>query len=194
MITLLLNLLFLISFNIDQNKLIENENISVVFEINLLEETKKKNTYSIKFILKNKVNKPLYYVASYIKSEKKINTIDNDIFKEEDNDIGDVGSNAPPPLSSSAYVNSGGAAKVDSESASRVGGKKSSTQSKKEEKVSSENTLIKYYLNNDLLRLHLEEARPSKFKILSPEERAYTFLIIKKKSIFLFHLIILQIK
>jgi hypothetical protein len=175
MITLLLNLLFLISFNIDQNKLIENENISVVFEINLLEETKKKNTYSIKFILKNKVNKPLYYVASYIKSEKKINTIDNDIFKEEDNDIGDVGSNAPPPLSSSAYVNSGGAAKVDSESASRVGGKKLSTQSKKEEKVSSENTLIKYYLNNDLLRLHLEEARPSKFKILSPEERAYFF-------------------
>ena len=72
MITILLNLLLLIFLSKDQNKLIENENISVMYVIDLIEETKKKKTYNIKFILKNKANKPLYYVASYEKSQKKL--------------------------------------------------------------------------------------------------------------------------
>ncbi len=175
MITILLNLLLLIFLSKDQNKLIENENISVMYVIDLIEETKKKKTYNIKFILKNKANKPLYYVASYEKSQKKISISESGLFSEDDNEIADIGSNAPPPLSSSAYVDSGGAAKVDSESSSRVGGKKSSTQSRKEDKTSTENTLIEYNLNNDLVRFHLEEARPSKFTTLSPEERIYFF-------------------
>ena len=54
MITLFIKSLFLIFALSDQNKLIENENISVEYVFNLVEETKKKNTYNIKFILKNK--------------------------------------------------------------------------------------------------------------------------------------------
>ena len=74
MITLFIKSLFLIFPLSDQNKLVENENISVEYVFNLIEETKKKNTYNIKFILKNKAQKPLYYVASYVKSETKIST------------------------------------------------------------------------------------------------------------------------
>ncbi len=175
MIIVLINLLFLISTNKDQNKLIENDNIIIEYEVDIVEETKKKNTYNIKFILTNKVKKPLYYVATYIKSEQKINSNDSKIFSEENNDIGDLGSNAPPPLSTSSYVDSGGAAKVDSESSSRVGGKKSSIQSKKNNETSLENKLVEYNLNNDLMRLHLDEARPSRFTILSSQEKIYFF-------------------
>ena len=107
MITILLNLLLLIFLSKDQNKLIENENISVMYVIDLIEETKKKKTYNIKFILKNKANKPLYYVASYEKSQKKISTSESGLFSEDDNEIADIGSNAL--RSSSAYVDSGGA-------------------------------------------------------------------------------------
>ena len=76
----LFNLLLLI-FSIQfQNKFIENQNISIEFDFELTEETKKKNTYKIKFTLKNKKNKPLYYVADYIKSETKININNTLIF------------------------------------------------------------------------------------------------------------------
>ena len=175
MINVLVNLLILISSFKDQNKLIENEYISVVYVVDLVEETKKKNTYNIKFKLTNKVNKPLYYVSSFIKSEQKINVTDPKIFSEENNDIGDLGSNAPPPLTSSSYVNSGGKAKVDSESSTKVGGKKTSIQSRKKVDVNKENKIVEYYLNNDLIRLHLDESRPSKFTILSSQEKIYFF-------------------
>lgn len=175
MITVLIKLLFLLSPSKDQSKLIENENISVEYVVDLIEETKKKNTYNIKFILKNKVNKPLYYVSYYLKSKKKINTSNTEIFSEDINDVVEIGSFAPPPLTSSSYVNSGGAAKVDSESSTKVGGKKSSTQSKKEVNINTDNISVEYNLNNDLVRLHLEEARPSKFTILSNKERTYFF-------------------
>lgn len=167
MITVFINSLFLIFPLSDQNKLIENENISVEYVFNLVEETKKKNTYNIKFILKNKAQKPLYYVASYVKSETKISTNNLNLVSDKTDEIDDVGSNAPPPLSSSAYVDSGGAAKVDSESSSRVGGKKSSSTSKKDDIKTAQNTFIEYSLNNDLIMLNLEEAKPSKFTIFS---------------------------
>ena len=48
MITVFIKSLFLIFPLYDQNKLIENENISVEYVFNLVEETKKKNTYNIK--------------------------------------------------------------------------------------------------------------------------------------------------
>ena len=115
----LFNLLLLILSIQSQNKFIENQNIIIEFDFELTEETKKKNTYKIKFTLKNKKNKPLYYVADYIKSETKININNFSTVNENSNSINDVGSSAPPPLSSSAYVDSGGAAKVDSESSSK---------------------------------------------------------------------------
>ena len=167
MITVFIKSLFLIFPLSDQNKLIENENISVEYIFNLVEETKKKNTYNIKFILKNKTQKPLYYVASYVKSETKISTNNLNLVSDKTDEMDDVGANAPPPLSSSAYVDSGGAAKVDSESSSKVGGKKSSSTSKKDDIKTAQSTSVEYLLNNDLIMLNLEEAKPSKFTIFS---------------------------
>ena len=183
MITVFIKSLFLIFPLSDQNKLIENENISVEYVFNLVEETKKKNTYNIKFILKNKAQKPLYYVASYVKSEKKISTNNLNLVSDKTNEIDDVGSNAPPPLSSSAYVDSGGAAKVDSESSSSVGGKKSSSTSKKDDIKTAQSTFVEYSLNNDLIMLNLEEAKPSKFTIFSSVKQDKIFFFNNREKI-----------
>ena len=183
MITVFIKSLFLIFALSDQNKLIENENISVEYVFNLVEETKKKNTYNIKFILKNKTQKPLYYVASYVKSEKKISTNNLNLVSDKTDEIDDVGSNAPPPLSSSAYVDSGGAAKVDSESSSSVGGKKSSSTSKKDDIKTIQSTFVEYSLNNDLIMLNLEEAKPSKFTIFSSVKQDKIFFFNNREKI-----------
>ena len=183
MITLFIKSLFLIFPLSDQNKLIENENISVEYVFNLVEETKKKNTYNIKFILKNKAQKPLYYVASYVKSETKISTNNLNLVSDKTDEIDDVGSNAPPPLSSSAYVDSGGAAKVDSESSSSVSGKKSSITSKKDDIKTTQNTFVEYSLNNDLIMLNLEEAKSSKFTIFSSVKQSKTFFFNNREKI-----------
>lgn len=183
MITVFIKSLFLIFALSDQNKLIENENISVEYVFNLVEETKKKNTYNIKFILKNKAQKPLYYVASYVKSETKISTNNLNLVSDKTDEIDDVGSNAPPPLSSSAYVDSGGAAKVDSESSSSVGGKKSSSTSKKDDIKTAQSTFVEYSLNNDLIMLNLEEAKPSKFTIFSSDKQDKIFFFNNREKI-----------
>ena len=183
MITVFIKSLFLIFPLSDQNKLIENENISVEYIFNLVEETKKKNTYNIKFILKNKAQKPLYYVASYVKSETKISTNNLNLVSDKTDEIDDVGSNAPPPLSSSAYVDSGGAAKVDSESSSKVGGKKSSSTSKKDDIKTAQSTSVEYLLNNDLIMLNLEEAKPSKFTIFSSVKQDKIFFFNNREKI-----------
>lgn len=183
MITVFIKSLFLIFALSDQNKLIENENISVEYVFNLEEETKKKNTYNIKFILKNKAQKPLYYVASYVKSETKISTNNLNLVSDKTDEIDDVGSNAPPPLSSSAYVDSGGAAKVDSESSSSVGGKKSSSTSKKDDIKTAQSTFVEYSLNNDLIMLNLEEAKPSKFTIFSSVKQDKIFFFNNREKI-----------
>ena len=179
----LFNLLLLI-FSIQfQNKFIENQNISIEFDFELTEETKKKNTYKIKFTLKNKKNKPLYYVSDYIKSETKININNFSTVNENSNSINDVGSSAPPPLSSSAYVDSGGAAKVDSESSSSVGGKKMQTINKKEGDKKAESTSVEYYLANDIFELHLEEAKSSKFTTISPNNSDVSFYFKNKEKV-----------
>jgi len=183
MITVFIKSLFLIFALSDQNKLIENENISVEYVFNLVEETKKKNTYNIKFILKNKAQKPLYYVASYVKSETKISTNNLNLVSDKTDEIDDVGSNAPPPLSSSAYVDSGGAAKVDSESSSSVGGKKSTSTSKKDDIKTTQSTFVEYSLNNDLIMLNLEEAKPSKFTIFSSVKQDKIFFFNNREKI-----------
>ena len=183
MITVFIKSLFLIFALSDQNKLIENENISVEYVFNLVEETKKKNTYNIKFILKNKAQKPLYYVASFVKSETKISTNNLNLVSDKTDEIDDVGSNAPPPLSSSAYVDSGGAAKVDSESSSSVGGKKSTSTSKKDDIKTAQSTFVEYSLNNDLIMLNLEEAKPSKFTIFSSVKQDKIFFFNNREKI-----------
>ena len=183
MITVFIKSLFLIFALSDQNKLIENENISVEYVFNLVEETKKKNTYNIKFILKNKAQKPLYYVASYVKSETKISTNNLNLVSDNTDEIDDVGSYAPPPLSSSAYVDSGGAVKVDAESSSSVGGRKSSSTSKKDDIKTAQSTFVEYSLNNDLIMLNLEEAKPSKFTIFSSVKQDKIFFFNNREKI-----------
>lgn len=183
MITVFIKSLFLIFALSDQNKLIENENISVEYVFNLVEETKKKNTYNIKFILKNKAQKPLYYVASYVKSETKISTNNLNLVSDNTDEIDDVGSYAPPPLSSSAYVDSGGAVKVDSESSSSVVGRKSSSTSKKDDIKTAQSTFVDYSLNNDLVMLNLEEAKPSKFTIFSSVKQDKIFFFNNREKI-----------
>ena len=183
MITVFIKSLFLIFPLSDQKKLIENENISVEYVFNLVEETKKKNTYNIKFILKNKAQKPLYYVASYVKSETKISTNNLNLVSDNTDEIDDVGSYAPPPLSSSAYVDSGGAVKVDSESSSSVGGRKSSSTSKKDDIKTAQSTFVEYSLNNDLIMLNLEEAKPSKFTIFSSVKQDKIFFFNNREKI-----------
>lgn len=183
MITVFIKSLFLIFPLSDQNKLIENENISVEYVFNLVEETKKKNTYNIKFILKNKAQKPLYYVASYVKSETKMSTNNLNLVSDNTDEIDDVGSYAPPPLSSSAYVESGGAVKVDSESSSTVVGKKSSSTSKKDDIKTAQSTFVEYSLNNDLIMLNLEEAKPSKFTIFSSVKQDKIFFFNNREKI-----------
>ena len=183
MITVFIKSLFLIFALSDQNKLIENENISVEYVFNLVEETKKKNTYNIKFILKNKAQKPLYYVASYVKSETKISTNNLNLVSDKTDEIDDVGSYAPPPLSSSAYVDSGGAVKVDSESSSSVVGRKSSSTSKKDDIKTAQSTFVDYSLNNDLVMLNLEEAKPSKFTIFSSVKQDKIFFFNNREKI-----------
>ena len=183
MITVFIKSLFLIFPLSDQNKLIENENISVEYVFNLVEETKKKNTYNIKFILKNKAQKPLYYVASYVKSETKISTNNLNLVSDNTDEIDDVGSYAPPPLSSSAYVDSGGAVKVDSESSSSVVGRKSSSTSKKDDIKTAQSTFVEYSLNNDLIMLNLEEAKPSKFTIFSSVKQDKIFFFNNREKI-----------
>lgn len=183
MITVFIKSLFLIFALSDQNKLIENENISVEYVFNLVEETKKKNTYNIKFILKNKAQKPLYYVASYVKSETKISTNNLNLVSDNTDEIDDVGSYAPPPLSSSAYVDSGGAVQVDSESSSSVGGRKSSSTSKKDDIKTAQSTFVDYSLNNDLVMLNLEEAKPSKFTIFSSVKQDKIFFFNNREKI-----------
>ena len=183
MITVFIKSLFLIFALSDQNKLIENENISVEYVFNLVEETKKKNTYNIKFILKNKAQKPLYYVASYVKSETKISTNNLNLVSDNTDEIDDVGSYAPPPLSSSAYVDSGGAVKVDAESSSSLGGRKSSSTSKKDDIKTAQSTFVEYSLNNDLIMLNLEEAKPSKFTIFSSVKQDKIFFFNNREKI-----------
>tara|TARA_B100002051_G_scaffold158120_1_gene149547 strand:- start:884 stop:1714 length:831 start_codon:yes stop_codon:yes gene_type:complete len=175
-------LLFIFSFP-SQNRIIENESISVDFSFELIEETKKKKTYNIKFLLKNKANKPLYYVASYVKSETKISTTNLGLVSDDSNNIDDVGSNAPPPLSTSAYVDSGGAAKVDSESSSSVKGKKVSVNNKKENDKNNENMMVEYNLNNDLIKLHLDEAKASKFTTFSSDKLEKSIYFNNRESI-----------
>ena len=118
-----------------------------------------------------------------MKSETKISTNNLNLVSDKTDEIDDVGSNAPPPLSSSAYVDSGGAAKVDSESSSSVGGKKSSSTSKKDDIKTAQSTFVEYSLNNDLIMLNLEEAKPSKFTIFSSVKQDKIFFFNNREKI-----------
>ncbi len=163
----------------NQNHIVENEFIRVNVTFKLIEQTKKKNIYDVDFLVQNKGNEPLYYVSRYTKLESVINQNNLNINSSNDNidDIDLIESSAPPPLSSSAYVDSGGAKKIESGSPEKVGGRKISDQ-KNEKEVNDKNQIIEfdYNLSNELFELYLNESRTSKFTLdpsKSPEKSYY---------------------
>ena len=83
------------------NNFIENDLFSVEMSFSLVEETKKKDVYEINFVIVNKVNNPLYYVASYEKSSSysQSNNSDEDIDSNNDVDssMPQSDQSAPPP-------------------------------------------------------------------------------------------------
>ncbi len=170
---------FGISLN-NQNQSIENDFIRVSVSFQLKEQTKKKNIYDVDFIVQNKSDKPLYYVSRYAKSES-LNTQNNVNINSANNNIEDIDpieSAAPPPLTSSDYVDSGGSKKLESGSTQRGGGRKISDQkNKKEEDNKNEIIEFDYILSNELFELYLNESRTSKFTLdpLKNFEKPYFF-------------------
>lgn len=150
------------------NNFIENDLFSVEMSFSLVEETKKKDIYEINFVIVNKVNNPLYYVASYEKSSSysQPNNLDENIDtnKDVDSSISDSDPSAPPPLFTSAYQESFGVAKVDSEPARTSSSNKVITnESKLTNKKKSISQDLNFILKNDFFKLNLKNSKNAKF-------------------------------
>ena len=150
------------------NNFIENDLFSVEMSFSLVEETKKKDIYEINFVIVNKINNPLYYVASYEKSSSysQPNNLDENIDtnKDVDSSISDSDPSAPPPLFTSAYQESFGVAKVDSEPARTSSSNKVITnESKLTNKKKSISQDLKFILKNDFFKLNLKNSKNAKF-------------------------------
>ena len=150
------------------NNFIENDLFSVEMSFSLVEETKKKDIYEINFVIVNKINNPLYYVASYEKSSSysQPNNLDENIDtnKDVDSSISDSDPSAPPPLFTSAYQESFGVAKVDSEPARTSSSNKVITnESKLTNKKKSISQDLNFILKNDFFKLNLKNSKNAKF-------------------------------
>lgn len=150
------------------NNFIENDLFSVEMSFSLVEETKKKDIYEINFVIVNKINNPLYYVASYEKSSSysQPNNLDENIDtnKDVDSSISDSDPSAPPPLFTSAYQESFGVAKVDSEPARTSSSNKVITnESKLTNKKKSISQDLNFILQNDFFKLNLKNSKNAKF-------------------------------
>lgn len=167
---MVINLLAFISsliLNVSNN-FIENDLFSVEMSFSLVEETKKKDIYEINFVIVNKINNPLYYVASYEKSSSysQPNNLDENIDtnKDVDSSISDSDPSAPPPLFTSAYQESFGVAKVDSEPARTSSSNKVITnESKLTNKKKSISQDLNFILQNDFFKLNLKNSKNAKF-------------------------------
>ena len=167
---MVINLLAFISLLIlsVSNNFIENDLFSVEMSFSLVEETKKKDIYEINFVIVNKINNPLYYVASYEKSSSysQPNNLDENIDtnKDVDSSISDSDQSAPPPLFTSAYQESFGVAKVDSEPARTSSSNKVITnESKLTNKKKSISQDLNFILQNDFFKLNLKNSKNAKF-------------------------------
>ena len=150
------------------NNFIENDLFSVEMSFSLVEETKKKDIYEINFVIVNKINNPLYYVASYEKSSSysQPNNLDENIDtnKDVDSSISDSDPSAPPPLFTSAYQESFGVAKVDSEPARTSSSNKViANESKLTNKKKSISQDLNFILQNDFFKLNLKNSKNAKF-------------------------------
>ena len=124
---ILLSALFLINASYhDQNHSIENDFFRIESEWNLIENNKKKNIYEVTFRVINKTGVNIYYVSTFSKSDTKVKSFSFQQNNFETDNADDMAGNAPPPVSSSAYVDSGGAMKVGTGSSQRGAGRKTS--------------------------------------------------------------------
>ncbi len=164
-----MNNLFLIIFSflfpVSKNNFIENPFISVEMSFELKEETKKKRVYEIDFVLVNKKNKPLYYVASYEKISNSSQAQVSNFDKTDEINIANDNQSAPAPHSGSAYVDSGGAAQIGSESARSSNSNKVIKQDSKlgDDKKNPILSDIDFILNNDVFKINLDNSKSAKF-------------------------------
>lgn len=150
------------------NNFIENDLFSVEMSFSLVEETKKKDVYEINFVIVNKVNNPLYYVASYEKSSsysQPNNSDENiDINNDVDSSMPQSDQSAPAPLFTSAYQESLGVLKVGSEPARTSSSNKVITnESKLTNKKKSISQDLNFILQNDFFKLNLKNSKNAKF-------------------------------
>lgn len=129
----------------------------------LLSQQKKKEVYDITFNVTNKIGKDLFYVANYIKSKEYIQEYN----KNKDQKLNDQGnfevSSAPPPLSTSEYVESGGAMKVGTSSVKSSGGRSNNIENKIDEGNSNPKEIFNYSLENNFFEIIIPPSKNLRF-------------------------------
>ena len=142
---------------------IETDYIKVESSFVLVESTKKKEVYDITFNVTNKIGKDLFYVANYIKSKEYIQEYN----KNKDQKLNDQGnfevSSAPPPLSTSEYVESGGAMKVGTGSIKSSGGRSNNIENKIDEGNSNPKEIFNYSLENNFFEIIIPPSKNLRF-------------------------------
>ena len=142
---------------------IETDYIKVESSFVLVESTKKKEVYDITFNITNKIGKDLFYVANYIKSKEYIQEYN----KNKDQKLNDQGnfevSSAPPPLSTSEYVESGGAMKVGTGSIKSSGGRSNNIENKIDEGNSNPKEIFNYSLENNFFEIIIPPSKNLRF-------------------------------
>ena len=142
---------------------IETDYIKVESSFVLVESTKKKEVYDITFNVTNKIGKDLFYVANYIKSKEYIQEYN----KNKDQKLNDQGnievSSAPPPLSTSEYVESGGAMKVGTGSIKSSGGRSNNIENKINEGNSNPKEIFNYSLENNFFEIIIPPSKNLRF-------------------------------
>ena len=142
---------------------IETDYIKVESSFVLVESTKKKEVYDITFNVINKIGKDLFYVANYIKSKEYIQEYN----KNKDQKLNDQGnievSSAPPPLSTSEYVESGGAMKVGTGSVKSSGGRSNNIENKIDEGNSNPKEIFNYSLENNFFEIIIPPSKKLRF-------------------------------
>ena len=158
---ILLVTFFLIDYPFqDQNHSIQNDFFRIESEWILVENIKKKNIYEVTFRVLNKTDVNIYYVSTFSKSDTKVESSSFQQNNFETDNVDDIVSNAPPPVSSSAYVDSGGAMKVGTGSSQRGGGRKTSdkievNQNNEIPVSESEN----FEFNNSIIEINFDNAK-----------------------------------
>ena len=142
---------------------IETDYIKVESSFVLVESTKKKEVYDITFNVTNKIGKDLFYVANYIKSKEYIQEFN----KNKDQKLNDQGnfevSSAPPPLSTSEYVESGGAMKVGTGSVKSSGGRSNNIENKIDEGNPNPKEIFNYSLENNFFEIIIPPSKNLRF-------------------------------